>query len=135
MQIGFNTYYGWTFASKDFMEYLETNIFKELMQNKFCWKEQKNKIKGIMCGYMVDLNLFNGMDIVFVIDNNEFKQKVSEMFVPYDNGLMFEIVYPESLISKGDWILGGYFLQRYVTTFDYEKQMITFYNLGTLVSL
>ena len=128
-QIGFNIYYGWSFATMDFMEYLETNIFKELIQNKFCWKEQKNKIKGIMCGYMIDVNAFNGMDIVFVIDNNEFKQKISEMFIPYDNGLMFEIVFPENLISKGEWIVGGYFMQRYITTFDYENKMITFYNL------
>lgn len=128
-QIGFNSYYGWTFATKDFMEYLEDNIFKDLMINKFCWKEQKDKIKGIMCGYMIDINMFNEMEIVFVIDNYEYKQKISEMFVPYDNGLMFEIVYPENMLSKGEWILGGYFLQRYITTFDYENKMITFYNL------
>jgi hypothetical protein len=128
-EIGFNSYYGWTFATKDFMEYLENNIFKDLMKNKFCWKEQKDKIKGIMCGYMIDINMFNEIEIVFVIDNYEYKQKISEMFVPYDNGLMFEIIYPENMFSKGEWILGGYFLQRYITTFDYENKMITFYNL------
>lgn len=128
-EIGFNSYYGWTFATKDFMEYLENNIFKDLMKNKFCWKEQKDKIKGIMCGYMIDINMFKEIEIVFVIDNYEYKQKISEMFVPYDNGLMFEIIYPENMLSKGEWILGGYFLQRYITTFDYENKMITFYNL------
>lgn len=128
--ITFNTYHSNTYAPKEFLEYLSSNLFDKAFQRKLCWKGRYEHENGIVCSYKLNpVQWFGERTIAFEIENVVYEKKVSNMFIPYKDAYVFEISeYNDYWNRMTKWEFGGRFLKSYTTTFDYSAQRITFYN-------
>ena len=128
--ISFDTHNGFTYVPKEFIFYLKDTVFKEMYEKQLCWDGKHLSQNGIVCSFKINMEIFKGIKLSLVIDGFHFESEIQEMFVQYGENFIFEFVYYYSWLVNYNWNFGGLFLQRYITTFDYEEKMITFYSLN-----
>ena len=122
---------GFTNAPKEFVNSLIENVFKELFEQKLCWLGRYNSNDGIVCSCKTHLSKFKGIKFAFVIDGVHYEKDVIDMFIQIGNIMVFEIVYTNSFwVTRFKWEIGGFFMQKYISNFDYEQKMITFYEIN-----
>ena len=127
--IAFIVHQGFTRVPRDYLNYLGDNLFKDFLDKKLCWFGRYHSQYGIMCSYKCkNYNMFEGIKVEFVINGFVFKREMNDMFIFYEDMMVFEMTYYFDYWNGGlEWEIGGYFLQKYITEFDYEKQEIRFY--------
>lgn len=137
MKINFNTAFikGSTFYQKE----INKVFFSELIKNDLCNFE------------LLEENIFTNEYILYSCINNEkFKETLisfpslnfeiktnnltfiftyKDLFQIYNNRFYFMVIFREEKYSKYDasWTVGEIFLRKYLTTFNFDAQTISFY--------
>ena len=106
---------------------LSDTIFNEYIQNKTCTFTIKGEKRFINCPCSV-VNTFPNM--TFVIDRYHFLLKPSELFIKVESGFNCLFLIQKNVLpyeDKNTWFIGNFFLNKFVTVFDYEEKSIHFY--------
>ena len=113
---------------------LPKNIFEELIKQYFGKYLKNNKCKRFGYGvkeYDCPCSIVNELpSIGFVIDNNYYLLSSADLFFPYENICVFNIISNEEEygVDSNHIVFGIRFLWNFVSEFDYEKKSITFFS-------
>ena len=126
--IVFNPTQGFIYVPYAFISYLLHTLFKHQFEHKKCWIEDETQPKGIVCSYYVYReNVFGNTTLSFVIGGYRYTTYVKDMFMIFEDYLKFIIV--ESPYDN-TWELGGFFLQNFVSEYNYDTNWISLYSLN-----
>lgn len=117
----FNTNHQISFIPLDFFEYLQKEIFYDLLANNQCELNQKQEISFIRCNKK---NIDSLSNIILSFSN--FSLPYLNPFVCKDNGYC-DFVFHYDMNKKDLFIIGVSFLMYYNVFFNYETQSISFY--------
>ena len=120
------------YAPRDFMEKLNKTLFDDLVNNDKCFYDDYHpELIKIGCGFMAKLTALVNKTIQFEIEGTIYSMDLIKMFAYFDSYKGFEI--SENPHNANEWILGGYFLEKYITEFNYDHKQITFYTDTSLI--
>ena len=72
------------------------------------------------------------MKFSFLIDGTIYEREISKMFIDFGNVKVFEITrHANYWFIVFEWEIGGFFLQNYISNFNYEENIITFYEYSS----
>ena len=115
------------FAPKKVVNHLSETIFKEYVQNKTCTVTIKNEKQFINCPCNV-VDTFPNM--TFVFDRYHFILEPQKLFIKVEAGMNCLFLIQNNYLPYEDintWFIGNFFLDKFVTEFNYEKKEINFY--------
>ena len=102
--------------------------FFDIHHNMKCFSHKYLNDQGRYIACQKDFILSHkNLTMKFVLEGNFFELTTEEMFRCDGSGLCYSIVRHKSDDSN-TWVLGGLFILRFDTTFDYEKKEIVFYS-------
>jgi hypothetical protein len=114
------------YAPRDFMEKLNKTLFEDLVNNDKCFYDNYHpELIQIGCGFMAKLTALVNKTIQFEIEGTIYSMDLINMFAYFDSYKGFEI--SENPTNANEWVLGGYFLKKYITEFNSDHKQITFY--------
>ena len=110
---------------KRFMNYLEENIFKDLINRKKCNITIKNKKRYIYCDEFTTITLLPRL----IFDFGNFKNVFNflNLFVCYINDICYSLFKSFEYENEENWILTSSFIHHLLVSFDYEKKSVTIY--------
>ena len=124
---------GGILVPKSFFKFLETKVFFYFLNSGYCRIGENEKRRIFVC---IREHIQQLPDINLVIDGYVFPIKTSELYdlnqrrirnSPMDSILFIENIYEETIFQ-----LGGLFLSKYISIFDYNADDINFYTNDTV---
>ena len=115
------------FAPKRIVEHLSETIFKGYVQNATCVITIKGEKQFINCPCNV-VETFPNM--TFVFDRYHFILEPQKLFVKVEAGMNCLFLIQKNYLPYEDtntWFIGNFFLDKFVTEFNYETKEINFY--------
>ena len=108
-----------------FFEVLEKKIFNEYFIRKDCLFLQFKDSSHIecKCNTIDDIVLFLHFD-----ENKAIKLSKKFLFKQFSSQCVFQVA---SHLKNNEWVLGSFFLKKFITTFDYDERRVTFYTNNT----
>ena len=124
------------YVSIDFLNFLNTSLLKPYFSNKTCRYEDRYYKKYYEC----QCGVFNSFpSISFMINGTLFEFQMKNMKdrpERKDNeNCTLLLVNTESEMNNSQFIFGTFFLQNFISVFDYESSSITFYSKFPFSSL
>ena len=110
-------------SSLNFYKILQETVFKQYIENKQCETLEKALYYGFNCKCEVAYNFSN---ITIVLDGIMFELDGNKLFHRLVNHCEFKIKSYKD--SHKDWLIGFSFFNKYVTQFDFDRKMISFYS-------
>lgn len=111
-------------APEDFMSFLKHNYFRENILNETC----KYYLYGMNYVFECICNIKNNFpDINFIFNNYQYKFTSEELFSYYGGGNCLFLIQGNHL-RKNNFVFGTPFLNKFISNFDYETKLITFYS-------
>lgn len=121
---------GQIYAPMEFIEFLRDTLFKQLLNNGYCKIGSINYMNSIGIECIEDTKIINKLpkNINFVLGNKVFPIKLQNLFFVYkgDDG---KIKRRLNILNNGknQWSLGLSFIEGYITSYNYDNKIITFY--------
>ena len=75
------------------------------------------------CNTIDDIVLFLHFD-----ENKAIKLSKKFLFKQFSSQCVFQVA---SDLKNNEWVLGSFFLKKFITTFDYDERRVTFYTNNT----
>jgi hypothetical protein len=127
----FNPTQGFIYVPYEFIAHLLNTLFKHQIEQHKCWIEDEVLPKGIVCSYYIQReNIFNNITLSFIIDGYIYTTYVKNMFIILEDYLKF-IIVEHPYDNNNTWELGGFFLQNFISEFNYDTNCISLYSLNT----
>ena len=110
---------------KRFMNYLEENVFKDLLKKKKCNITIKEKKRYIYCDEFTTITTLPRL----IFDFGNFKKMVNflNLFVCYVNDICYSLFKSFEYENEENWILTSSFIHHLLVSFDYKKKSVTIY--------
>ena len=110
---------------KRFMNYLEENVFKDLLNKKKCNITIKEKKRYIYCDEFTTITTLPRL----IFDFGNFKKMVNflNLFVCYVNDICYSLFKSFEYENEENWILTSSFIHHLLVSFDYKKKSVTIY--------
>ena len=106
-----------------FMVEMNNSIFQQYYEENICKYKRNWNSENIECECS---QLKENQSISLIFDTCVFLFQNKELFIEKENNKCYFIFEP-NLINNETWIIGINFYKRYITDFDYEKGVISFY--------
>ena len=128
----FNPTQGFIYVPYEFIAHLLHTLFKYQIEHHKCWIEDEIPPKGIVCSYYIQReNIFDNITLSFIIDGYIYTTYVKNMFIILEDYLKFIIVEHPYDNNTNTWELGGFFLQNFISEFNYDTNYISLYSSNT----
>ena len=122
---------GMIIAPSESKHYILKNYFNDSINKNICFEETKNNYTFYNC----DKNKFstkNFPNLFFVLKDSNFSFEFNkeDLFFTGNDKIYFKIAFQSfhDLKHESHWILGQFFLRKYLLVFDLDKKIIGFYN-------
>ena len=129
---GFNNTLSGIYAPIHFLNLVEEEYFKKYIDNGNCDRKNKNTLE---CWCESESEIFDTFPstLNFIFDNSIFtipKKIFFEIKELKCLGItIFKfLIFPNQFQINNIWIFGDFFLQNYVTIFDYNRKKVSFYS-------
>ena len=110
---------------QSFFEFLEKNVFDDYFIRKECLFLQFKDRSHIECKC-------NKIDDIFLIlhfdDNKAIKLSKQFLFQQFSAQCVFQVA---SNFNSDEWVLGSFFIKKFISTFDYDERRVTFFTNNT----
>lgn len=110
-------------APESFLYQLADTVFKDYIKTNACIFHKETLTKYFQCSCEEIINFPN---FKFTLGDIEIEFKSNEMF--FNNDFVCPFMIESSSIYQNQWVFGLTFLQRYVSYFDIDNDMITLYS-------
>lgn len=110
---------------KAFMKFIVDNFFQDKINNQLCYKDSTFSVSSYFCDKQI---LKSFPDITFIMGNDtNITFKDNDLF-QNSKGNEVKFLLEENKGNDQEWMFGLVFLNKYLTYFDYDTNLITFYN-------
>lgn len=115
------------YVPKSFLEWTEMTIFKDGFDEHVCTKKTLLHYTFIECKCEYFHKVLE--NVFFSFDDKEFRFNTTEIYDVFGAGgeCLFYFIYNIKIKDENLWSFGTFFLDEYVTQFDYDKKSVTFY--------
>lgn len=108
-----------------FFNFIEKNIFNEYFKRKDCLFLQFKTTSHIEC----NCNKIDNINLLLHLnDNKVIKLSKKFLFQQYSSQCVFKI---DTHNQNDEWVLGSFFIRKFITTFDYDERRVTFFTNNT----
>ena len=130
---------GCIIGSRNYLNYLENNFFKDYLYNKKCHNEtfklNSDFVSQLYYYFYCDDSVYleikkSFKPLVFkkVYLSENFILSFNDLFVKINGYLIFLIIFKNDTYSNYEWNLGAPFLRKYQFVYDFENKQIGYYH-------
>ena len=127
-KVKFHTDSSLFYVPRRFLEWTQTTIFKDGFDERICSKKTLLHYSFIECRCEYFHKVLE--NVFFSFDDKEFKFNRTEIYDVFGAGgeCLFYFIYNSKIKDENVWSFGTFFLDEYITQFDYDKKSVTFYS-------
>ena len=123
-------------APFDYFKIINETLFYNLINSNKCFiKEVRKNTNIYSLYYCVNneeikkeiKNRFININLIHMLLEKEFILTYNDLFIEKGNKIYFLIIYDNTI--RFNWILGKPFLKKYFFSFNYDKKILTFYEM------